>query len=77
MLNEMIMESQSEIDNISSMEMIEWPHQHQHDTLIQSSRSRFFCGEGRSQSPFSKTASVLLVIIIIIITFRFFLSIIN
>ena len=71
----MIMESQSEIDNISSMEMIEWPHQHQHDTLIQSSRSRFFCGEGRSQSPFSKTASVLLVIIII--NFRFLLSIIN
>ena len=61
----MILESQSEIDNISSTEMIGWPHQH--DTLIQSSRSRFFCGEGRSQSPFSKITSVLLVIIIIII----------
>lgn len=55
MLNEMLLESQSEIDNISSMEMIEWPHQHQHDTLIQSSRSRFFCGEGRSQSPFNSS----------------------
>ena len=28
----------------------------QNDILIQSSRSRFFCGEGRSRSPFGKSS---------------------
>ena len=28
----------------------------QNDMLIQSSQSRFFCGEGRSRSPFGKSS---------------------
>ncbi len=57
-----VMEEHPPVDSISSSSFLDeilpkWPHPNQDDALFRSSTSRYFCGQGRSDSPFGELSS--------------------
>ena len=55
MLNEALAETRSIILSADDKEEDHWPSPRHGDFLFHSTRARFFCGEGRSNSPFGQS----------------------
>ena len=54
MLNEALAETRSILSADDSKEEDHWPSPRRGDFLFHSTRARYFCGEGRSNSPFGQ-----------------------